>query len=157
MHQEKKLEGLDTSYKDHLKYKEVFICSNRLLNTEYIFQSQEGWAPLVIRKSRKNEPLVWLSTKLPEDDKYIEIIRKNSIVFEPTRVNIQVSKYGFCITFDNKIICEAGDGSDNSIEVFQLDLRPLGLNIYGDYSVLNFGNSKMSRNTSSNSKAMFGI
>lgn len=163
MYESKNLENIDASYQNFPIFHEVFICSNRLINTNNIFQSQKGWAPLAIRRSRSNEPLIWLSAQVPSENenenesKYIELIRKNSVVFDQNRIELQVSSYGFCISLDSTVICEAGDLSESSIEIFKLDFRPLGLNIYGDHTILNIGNNKMSRNTSSNSQAMFGI
>lgn len=159
MYESKNIENIDTSYQNFPIFHEVFMCSNRLINTKHIFQSQEGWAPLVIRRSRSNEPFIWLSTQVPSENEsiYIELIRKNSVVFDQNRIELQVSSYGFCISLDSTVICEAGDLSESSIEIFKLDFRPLGLNIYGDHTILNIGNNKMSRNTSSNSQAMFGI
>lgn len=154
-------ENLDKSYQNYSIFKELIVCSNRLINTQHIFQSSIGWSPLVIRRSQSNEVLIWLSTVLPSSNgneiKYIELIKNNLIQNNDQRVGLDVSSYGFCISLDSTVICEAGDVDENSLEIFKLDLRPIGINIYGDHSKLNFNGSIMSRNTSKNSNSMFGF
>ncbi|WP_228156167.1 hypothetical protein [Acinetobacter pittii] len=156
----KKVEELDSSFNNFNTYKEVFVCSNRLINTKHILKSSEDWTPLVIRKSLDGKPIVWLSVAIIEDNKiigYIEIIQENRVVFDQRDLDFKVTELGFIIKIGSTTICEAGDVEENSIEIFKLDLRPLGLNIHGDHNILNIGTNKMSRNTSSNSEAMFGI
>ena len=156
----KKLEELDSSFNNFNTYNEDVVGSNRLINTKHILKSSEGWTPLVIRKSLDGKPILWLSVAIVEDNKrtgYIEVVQENRVVFDRKDLDFKVTEFGFIIKIDSTTICEAGDVEENSIEIFKLDLRPLGLNIYGDHNILNIGTNKMSRNTSSNSEAMFGI
>ncbi|MGF1850644.1 hypothetical protein L4C44_01970 [Vibrio satsumensis] len=156
----KKLNILDNSYSDFNIYEELFVCSNRLLNTNHIFKTQDGWAPLVVRRTNDDRqlPVIWLSAKTDNDeDTYIELISGNTQKFFENEFNFEVTENGFLISLGSQVICEAGDAQSNSLEIFSLDLRPLGLNIYGSHNKLNIGSSQMSRNTSSNSDCMFGI
>ena len=156
----KKVKELDSAFNRFDIYKELFFCSNRLINTMHILRSPEGWTPLVVRKSLDGKPIVWLSVAIVDDNKrigYLEIIKENKVVYNPRNFKFKVTEFGFMISIDSTMVCEAGDVQKNSIEIFKLDLRPLGLNVYGDHNILNIGNNKMSRNTSINSEAMFGI
>jgi hypothetical protein len=52
---------LDSEYTHGVLYKELIICSNHLINTNYVFTSEDDWHPLVIRKGKT--PRVWLSVR----------------------------------------------------------------------------------------------
>ncbi|MDH5903457.1 hypothetical protein L8S00_08600 [Vibrio splendidus] len=161
MPQTKKYDELDSSYVEYDIYDELILCSNRLLNTNYMFRSSDNWSPIVVRKSNQdgNMPSVWLSTRIESegDYRYVELVKNNEQVFFGNNFEFEVTENGFYIAIDSTVICEAGDVQDNSIEIFKLDLRPLGLNIYGEHNKLTIGGNQMSRNTVSKSDSMFGI
>lgn len=145
-----------TDYDSAPLYNELVVCSNTLINTKHIFQTDSGWSPLVIR--RGTVPRVWLSVKVNEQagtSSFIDLIVDSKVINSSVKLNC--TKYGFQILIDNQLIAEAGNHTSETLEVVELDLRPLGLNIYGDHKSLNIGNNSMSRNTSSNANAMFGI
>lgn len=157
------LERINHDYKNADIYKELIVCSNTLIDTKHILSTNDGWHPLVIRKGI--EPKVWLSVRVQDqpqedneskkDDEFIELI-SDSTVRHPAVV-FSNSEYGFQVLINNQIVVEAGNHKDDSIEVIKLDLRPLGMNIYGDHLSLNLGNNSMSRNTSAGGNSMFGI
>lgn len=155
----RKLELLNHDYDTVDLYKELVVCSNTLVNTTHILSTDSGWHPLVIRKGI--EPRVWLSIKVQEssdtskDSRYLELISNSEV--KHSSAELTSTKYGFQIVINGQVIVEAGNHTDESLEVVKLDLRPLGLNIYGDHTSLNVGNNSMSRNTSVNGHAMFGI
>ena len=161
MLQLKKLDELDSSYNEKDIYAELFLCSNRLLNTKHMFITSDEWSPIVVRKSgqENNMPSVWLSTKIESegDVHYVELVKNNKQVFFGNNFEFEVTENGFYISIESTVICEAGDVQEKSIEIFKLDLRPLGLNIFGEHNILTIGGNQMSRNTVSNSESMFGI
>nr|WP_240493006.1 hypothetical protein [Vibrio parahaemolyticus] len=154
-----KLDHLNHDYDNAELYRELVVCSNTLVNTKHILSADSGWHPLVIRKGIK--PRVWLSIKIQEnsdaskDSGYLELISDSQV--KHSAVELTSTKYGFQITINDQIIVEAGNHTDEALEVIKLDLRPLGLNIYGDHTSLSVGNNSMSRNTSVNGHSMFGI
>lgn len=161
MQELRKLDELDSSFIDFDIYGELFVCSNRLLKTSHIFKTTDGWSPLVVRKASDGSqlPAVWLSVKIDRKDEcgYIELVSGNTQKFFDNQFEFDVTKDGFYIAINSVVICEAGDVQEDSLEIFKLDLRPLGLNIYGEHNKLLIGSNEMSRNTSNNAECMFGI
>lgn len=157
----KSINEINHEYDTVEQYGKITICSNLLINTSHIISSKDDWHPLVIRKGK--EPRVWLSVRqLTQDDsnqsdkyQYIELI-VDSVHVHP-RASIISNSNGFQIKIDDHVIVEAGNHFEDSIEIYKLDLRPLGLNVHGDHTLLSIGNNQMSRNTSMNTGAIFGI
>lgn len=149
------------NYDDIEIYKELIVCSNILIDTKHILSTTDEWHPLVIRKGKK--PRVWLSTRInntPEkidqnDFQIIQLIVDSEV--SHSAVKFINTEFGFQISVNDIIIAEAANHTSDSIEVTSLDLRPLGLNIYGDHTSLTIGNTTMSKNTSKGSNSMFGI
>jgi hypothetical protein len=156
----KHLDQLNQDYNTADLYKELIVCSNTLIDTKHILSDDSGWHPLVIRKGLK--PRVWLSIKFQEntdtpqeEDEFIELIADSQEMYADAKLTN--TEYGFQIVINNQIIVEAGNHNPESLEVIKLDLRPFGMNIYGDHLSLSVGNNTMSRNTSSGGHSMFGI
>jgi hypothetical protein len=155
-------EQLSNDYENEDLYQELIVCSNILINTKHIMATNEGWHPLVVRKGES--PMVWLSYRelVPSEDNtqspiysYIQLIN-NSNPLHP-QVSIESTTDGFQIKVGDTILAEAGNHRDGELEIYALDMRPLGLNIYGDHRSINIGSNSISRSTSSNSGTMFGI
>ena len=141
-------------FKEFEIYKDLTICSNLLINTNHIFGGSDDWYPLVIRKG--DTPKVWLSAK-DQNQKIIQLVENSEKTTQIDEFDFKLSTYGFRVTYRNVIIVEAGNHTNESLEVIKLDLRPLGLNIFGDNKSMSIGDNTMSRNTSSNGNVMFGI
>lgn len=155
-------EILSKDYENEALYDELIVCSNILINTKHIMVTNDGWCPLVVRKGKS--PMVWLSYReavtsqdntQPVKYNYIELINKSNSLHP--QVSVVSTTHGFQIKIDDTILAEAGNHNDGKLEIFTLDMRPLGLNIYGDHQSINIGNNSMSRSSSSNGNAMFGI
>lgn len=150
---------LSKTYKEADFYRELVFCSNNLINTNYIFSSDEDWHPLVICKGKR--PRVWLSLRKSisvesqEKFEYIDLIVDSEL--KDLSFSFINTIYGFQVKLAETIIIEAGNHKDDSLEVYKIDFRPLGLNIYGDHSRLIVGNNEMSMNTTTDSTSMFGI
>lgn len=150
------VENKATGYEDLDIYEKLTICSNLLINTVHIFQNQTGWRPLVIRKGKI--PRVWLSAMVKGNDNLhtvIDLINDS----EPSNdeFSIEKSKYGFQIKYQSKVLVKAGNHDNSSLEIIEIDLRPIGLNIFGDHKSLSLGGNTMSQNTSKNGSVMFGF
>lgn len=150
------VENKTTGYEELDIYEKLTVCSNLLINTVHIFQNQNGWRPLVIRKGEV--PRVWLSAQVENDN---ELPTPIELISDSVSLNdeffIDKSEYGFQITYQNKVIVKAGNHMNSSLEIIDIDLRPIGINIYGDNNSLKMGGISMSQNTSKNSTVMFGF
>lgn len=156
----KHLDQLNKDYNTADLYKELIVCSNTLIDTKHILSDDSGWHPLVIRKGLK--PRIWLSIQAQEntdasqeEDEFIELIADSQLMYADAELTN--TEYGFQVVVNNQIVVEAGNHKPDSLEVIKLDLRPFGMNIYGDHLSLSVGNNTMSRNTSSGGHSMFGI
>lgn len=158
------LMSLDKSYENQSEYDTVVFCSNIVKNTPYLIERsipveeiKVKWHPIVLRKGVK--PRLWLSALTNQNGQtaYINLI-KDSEPCHP-EIGMENTEHGFQVTLKStsEVLVEAGDHSESSIEILTLNLRPIGLNIYGDYKELKIGSNSFARGYIENANAYVGI
>ncbi|ARR44029.1 TPA: hypothetical protein I7241_17100 [Vibrio vulnificus] len=141
---------------DFENYNEIIICSNYIKNYESIIkQSNNGFEPLMIKKDNDGKPLIFLQSYDNKKSEPIDIINGNrslvgSVIFEHSRT-------GCFVGYNDITILEVVQNEKNIMEVITLDLRPLGLNLFGDSTALNMGGNTISRSSMSNIGSFIGI
>lgn len=141
---------------DFENYDQIIFCSNYIKNyVSIIKQSINDFEPLMIKKDKDGKPLVFLYYYDNNKKEKIEIINGDrslihSVIFDR-------SETGCFISYNNITILEAVKNEQSIIEVITLDLRPIGLNIFGDSTTLNMGGNSISRSSMSNIGTVIGI
>lgn len=135
------IENLPVGYKP---YSSIKVCSNTLEGGGHILVVGKA-LPLLIGMGPK--PLIWLQAlanpkPTKKQEKFLTIVDA-SIATHPL---VRVSEQGNEITVavGGKIVLRVRAVDPELVEVRELDLRPLGLNVYGDESKLVAGGMQFS-------------
>ena len=140
--------------KDYEPFPKIVICGNTLINVRIPFEI-EGEVPLLIGDDGK--PRIWMNAAPPRPElDWQPVVRANRSLHEAAVVLgagteiVSVSVKGLDVL---SLIIR----SDKVPEVIGLDLRPLGLNIYGDTTKLMVGTNRWIGNTFQNVHVMIEI
>ena len=109
--------------------------------------------PLIIGEG--DVPIV--SINIPLNGNWIPIIDKNKSNSPGVGVKINHKQSSINIFTQNITILNAQVIAENTIEIFSLDLRPLGLNIFKTDDTLNIGGMKFTGNTFKNVGTIFSL
>jgi hypothetical protein len=143
---------------DYIPFNHLTICSNIIINGKIIVEI-DGNVPLLIGKGEL--PLVWLRVMVsPNEWKYVverNVSLNQNINVELSKINNAVKivyrdKYKIVKTIVNVI-----KNTENDVIVDEMDLRPVGLTIYGDKDELHIGTNTLKNNTFSNIHTMIKI
>ncbi|MEH6629124.1 MAG: hypothetical protein V7739_22040 [Motiliproteus sp.] len=132
--------SLPTSFEP---YDSLTICSNTLQGGGHIVAVGET-LPLVIGKGTK--PQIWLQAmSAPNSKEFVSIIEAS--VSKHLAVELIEENGAIVVTIQGSKVLVVYSNSENSAVVSQLDLRPIGLNLYGNENSLTAGGSTLSHNT----------
>ena len=147
---------MDLTAENFENYQELIVCSNYLKNfTSIIRHSDSGFEPLAIKESSCGKPLVFLKGFDRNSSTSIEVVNGDKSVI--SGVAFEHSKTGCLVTFNETVILELVLNENNIMEVINLDMRPLGYNIFGNTASLNMGGNAISRSSAINSDSFLGI
>jgi hypothetical protein len=127
----------------YLPYKSLIICSNRIIGCGHIV-SIGSVLPILLGQGPK--PLVWLQAATDPQAKTFVTVVEASISKHPA---IRVIEDGqeIKITTGNTTVLRVKASENESAVVYEIDLRPLGINIHGDSSKLVAGGTTFSSST----------
>jgi hypothetical protein len=134
-------------------YKKLTICSNLLIDCKFVISLGDK-IPILIGTNHK--PLIWLSAMVDVKKKHYQDL---VIASEATHPLITVEEIGkFLNIFAKKqlVVSISSEIPDSAI-VHKLDLRPIGINIFGDENALIVGKNQLSSNTFQNVETMIGL
>lgn len=145
-----KIDSLPTQYHP---FKEIDIGTNRLVDGQVLFSINEN-APLLI--GTNGIPRIWLS--IPADAKgesWQMLVRDNKSLHHKVTVKVE----GDTVTIDtpNGIVLRVNKENENLARVSQINLRPFGINIYGNEGSLTVMNSNLAGNMFIGVRVMVGI
>jgi plasmid maintenance system antidote protein VapI len=126
------------------------ICSNKLIDSQSLIMI-DAIIPLLIGKGKS--PKVWLNIK-NQENQWVEIIKNNISNNKQVKIEIDPLENKTIIKVNNLIILNAKMTNPENCSVKQLDLRAVGLNIYGDENGLMIGENKFSGNTIQGAKSL---
>jgi hypothetical protein len=129
------------------------VCSNTLTGGGNLV-SIGGDFPLLIGKGKK--PKVWLKAIANSKTNEFVSIVENSISMH-SAVKIISNKNLLQVMISGELILSVQAISNNTMIVEKLDLRPIGLNLYGNSSSLKVGSSTYSRNSMSGGGTLIGF
>lgn len=137
----------------YVPYKRITVCSNELVGGGHIFAVGDV-LPLLIGVGPK--PLIWLQAVASPNSKEFVTIVDASISTHPA-VRVSESGRRVTVTVGGAPVLAVEAISSESAVVSELDLRPIGLNVYGSSSKLHVGGMQISRSTFAGVGTAFGF
>ncbi|EAP80271.1 hypothetical protein [Sulfitobacter sp. NAS-14.1] len=131
-------------------YQKLVFCSNVLEGGGNLIEVS-GTIPILV--GRGDPPLVWLSAK--QDAKIVTVVEASRAKFSSVTA---ASIFGGTVVMSKGVVLlSARQISEEEAEVTEIDLRPLGLNVYGNKSGLHVGGMEFTGNHFSGVGTMVGI
>ncbi|WP_108721728.1 hypothetical protein [Vibrio coralliirubri] len=142
--------NLPSSYQP---YEKLTICSNSLIGGGHLVELA-GALPLIIGYGEK--PQVWLQAiSNPEKMEFVSIV-ENSVSKFPA-VEVKEIDGSIIITIQGKQVLKVRNVSNSEAVVENMDLRPIGLNLYGDAKNMHMPNGSFSGNSMSGGGVLLGL
>jgi hypothetical protein len=147
----------------YVRYASVTLCGNRLHAVGVLFQIGDRQPLWIGRSAQSRHPQVWLWALLA-DGSWVEVVRA-SVTTRPSAyagpsVNIiqdAVNARTVVLAGTVIVVDAIGSADQSSVDIPLLDLRPLGLNIFGNTREgLRFGGTRYASNTFINVETAFG-
>ena len=126
---------------EFVAFEELRFCSNTLQNCE-IPIAIDGRPILLVGKGE--QPQIWLWGLVDQKTKeLVQIVSSNSVRVFTAPIKVESENDSTCVKLNDTIIIKAVKLSDENAAIEQIDMRPLGFNIYGNSSTLNVGTNVM--------------
>lgn len=126
-------------------YQVLNLCSNQLIDGGHLIQIGTA-LPLLI--GRGETPQVWLQAPTDPSGKIFAPLVSAS-VSNHSAVSVSYENGALIVYAGGKLVLRVRQINDQQAEVEELDLRPIGFNIYGNKASLNAGGMHMSSNSMS--------
>ena len=147
---------------EYVPFESILLCGNALIAAKSIFKIGPN-EPLRLGRSDDKPPYVWLSGPAGVGPEWLPLVSANVVVRnslpQGRRLAViqDVTQPLTVVMVGNTIVVSAVLTPDGkSVSVPNIDLRPIGLNIFGDEaSGLNFGGGRFMKNTFHNVAAAF--
>lgn len=136
----------------YIPVKVLNICSNKIVGGGNLI-SINNLYPLIIGKG--TIPLIWIYTKYDKNN-WIPLVSENNALHSSLKIESLSDKREVIITIEETTIIDAKMSDDDTCIVNQIDLRPIGINLFGDENSLTFGTSKFAGNTFKGVSFMLG-
>lgn len=134
-------------------YDSLIICSNTLLGGGHAVAVGDI-LPLVIGRGIK--PQIWLQAMSnPQKKDFISIVEAS--VSKHSAVEVIEEDGAIVVKIQGSKVLVVTATSEKSATISQLDLRPIGLNLFGNESNLMAGDSGLSGNTMGNGGVLVGF
>jgi hypothetical protein len=138
---------------NYIPYRKLTICSNVLVNGK-VPVLISGNIPFLVGKGSK--PKVWINMLPQQESNESKSIVRENLSLHP-QVEVVEKNNIVKVTVDNKTLIEVKKISNDEAVISKLDLRMIGIAIYGDSKSLKVGGNSMSKNTFTNVNCMIGM
>jgi hypothetical protein len=143
-------ENLPKSYKP---YTTLVVCSNTITGGGHILAIGDV-IPVLVGSGDK--PQIWLQAlSNPEKNEFVTIVEASISKHPAVRVFEVDGTLNVHVGSTNVLTVKATN--ETAAEIILMDLRPLGISLYGNSSELKVGNSTFSRNSFSGGGTMIGF
>lgn len=137
----------------YVPYESLTICSNTIKGGGNLVAVSEV-IPLLIGKG--DTPQIWLlALANAQKNEFVSIVEK-SISKHPA-VKVYEDAEFLNVMISGEVVLSVRQDSESSATVTVLDLRPLGLNMYGNENTLNVGGGTFSKNSMSGGGTLIGL
>lgn len=124
-------------------YEQLTLCSNSLIGGGQLIQTGNSF-PLLIGKGAT--PQIWLQAPTDPAGKAFAPLVSASVATHPA-VSVFTEGGALVVYAGGQLVLRVRQISDQQAEVDELDLRPIGFNIFGNKTHLIAGGMNMSGNT----------
>jgi hypothetical protein len=134
-------------------YQTLVVCSNSLIGGGHIV-SVGDVLPLIIGAGDK--PQIWLQAiSDPKSNGFISVV-ENSVSTHPA---VEVREVGgaIVVSVQGTVVVRVRQVAPDRAEVDSMDLRPIGLNLYGNSSSMNVAGGSFSGNSMSGGGVLIGL
>ena len=145
-----KIDALPTQYRP---FKEIDIGTNRLIDGQVLFSINEN-APVLIGVN--GIPRVWLSIPADPKGEYWQLLVRDNKSLHPM-VTVKTEGDTVIVDTPDGVVLQVRKESDTLAKVTQINLRPFGINIYGNEGSLTVMNNNLTGNRFVGAKVMVGI
>jgi hypothetical protein len=141
--------------KDYLPYDELYLCGNTLKNVKIPFLI--GDTPLLLI-GKNAVPQIWLSAQTSRGShEWRSIVEKNRSLNPAVYVDAQDENRTVFVKVGNSVIIKVVAESVKKAVIEVLDLRPIGLNVYGDSSGLSVATNRFTGSSMVNVQVAFAL
>lgn len=127
--------------KEFVAFEELTFCSNILQNCKIPIVIDDRPILLV---GKGEQPQIWLWGVIDQKTKaLLQVIKANCNMVFTSSIKVESENDSTCVKLKDTIIIKAVKLSDEKATIEQIDMRPLGFNIYGNSSTLNVGTNVM--------------
>jgi hypothetical protein len=134
-------------------FNKLEICNNTLVNVKVPFLI--GRTPLLLFGQGKC-PHIWLSAPVkPISDEWRYVVENNRSLNPAIFVEVDDQDNLVVVRINNLTIIKVIAEAEDSAICEMLDLRPIGINVYGDKNSLTVGTQKFTRNSVRNARIAF--
>ena len=138
---------------EYQPFEQIIFCSNILIEAGAIIKIGD-FEPIIIGKGLKF-PAIWLKAR-DKNKNWISIVERSVSLSPQIEIINDIKLNTTTITTKDVIILKAQE-IDSTCTVNILDLRPLGLNIFGNEQLLKVGEGEFRGNTMKGVGAFIGI
>lgn len=139
--------------KSYIPYNTLLVCSNTLTGVEH-FVTVGEIVPLVVGKGDK--PKVWLQALIDQKSKKFILLVDASISKHPA-VLVYEDDDTLKINLSGTLVLSVKATGENIAEIDNLDMRPLGINLYGTKNNLMVGDNMFSGSSMIGGKAFINV
>ena len=134
---------IDKTPKGYVPYSLLSVCGNKLTGGAKILAVGDTF-PILIGKGSK--PQIWLmAIASPNDKKFISIVEAS--ISQHSFVRVEEVGRQLVVKVQGATVLKVEQTGDDQALVSEIDMRPLGLNVFGGVSELNAGGMSFSNNT----------
>ena len=139
--------------KEYKSFKELIICSNKFVNGKIPLKVDNN---IVFLIGKGHHPVIWITVQKTSASKERTYIVSNNESLHKD-ISINFSNNTTVISYLTKIILKVVKLTDEKAEIVEMDLRHIGLNIYGDKNGLHTGGNILKGNIFENLYTMIQI
>jgi len=136
---------------NRIPFSEIMFCGSRVYETGKLIECK-GIEPLVIANGIK--PRIWLTVFLENGDTFF-LVDDSKPKHESVKVDISLNSVD--ITVDGHRILSGRKTKNDSFTVDHLDLRSLGLHVYGDNESIYVSGMQISSTTTKNCGCLISL
>lgn len=139
--------------KNYNRLKVLDVCSNKIIGGGNVM-GIDNFAPLLIGDG--DLPKVWLYAKVDKSS-WTPLIAENESLHTDLHITINDELKEVTIKLGDVVILNVVKIGDGHCDIRHLELRPIGLNLYGNHQVLKVANNTFSGNIYSGIAFMVGF
>jgi hypothetical protein len=128
---------------DYVPYKNVSLCGNMLMNVRFLVEIRKTLHPFLIGKGKI--PYIWVSAPTApgqQVQQWSRIIERSTAKVPSVDIEVRASEGMMGIRINGKTLLSVSKFDEDSITVSEIDLRLIGLTLFGSNNQLTVGNSQ---------------